>query len=170
MSRPPFLALAITLIASPLLAQVPVDPARSADAAFIAKAAEGTAADAELATLAVTRATAADVKAFAVRVREAHAAIARELTAMAGTRRIDIPPRPEAVTKAVATLSSQRPPAFDAAFLAAMVASREAAVALFEAESRDGRDDEVKEWAARQLPALREQLATVRTLRPRPSS
>ena len=65
---------------------------------------------------------------------------------------------------------AQRPPAFDAAFLAVMVASGEAAVALFEAESRDGRDDEVKEWAARQLPALREQLATVRALRPRPSS
>ena len=51
-----------------------------------------------------------------------------------------------------------------------MIASRESAVALFEAESRDGRDAEVKEWAARQLPALREQLDAARALRPRPSS
>ena len=60
--------------------------------------------------------------------------------------------------------------AFDAAFVTAMIARREAAVALFEAESRDGRDDEVKEWAARQLPALREHLAAVRALRPGPRS
>jgi len=51
-----------------------------------------------------------------------------------------------------------------------MVTSLDAAVALFEAESRDGRDDEVKEWAARQLPALRDQLAAARALRPRPGS
>ena len=51
-----------------------------------------------------------------------------------------------------------------------MVASRESAVALFEAESRDGRDAEVKEWAARHPPAPREQLEAVRPLRPRPSS
>ena len=51
-----------------------------------------------------------------------------------------------------------------------MIASRTAAVALFEAESRDGRDDEVKEWAARQLPALRDHLTAARALRPRPSS
>ena len=72
--------------------------------------------------------------------------------------------------KAVAVLRSQPPAAFDAAFVAAMIASREAAVALFEAESRDGRDAEIKEWAARQLPALREQLVAARALRARPSS
>jgi putative membrane protein len=177
MSRPPFLALAwaiavavLPFVPDPLVAQAIVDPARSADSAFIAKATEATRLDAELATLAATRATAADVKAFAKQVLGANVAIARELAALAGTRQIAIAPRRDAAAKVIATLSSQPPGAFDPAFLAAMIASRDAAVALFDAESRDGRDDEVKEWAARQLPALRDHLTSARTLRPRKSS
>ena len=199
MVRAPFFALtlvsAIALVpCRSVRAQAIADPARSPDAAFVAKASDATAVDAELATLAVTRARAAGVKAFAKQVLDAHAALARELGAMGRTSPIAGAPRAEPVStnapapqaasadaatadgpppdgmKAVAVLRSQPPAAFDAAFVAAMIASREAAVALFEAESRDGRDAEVKEWAARQLPALREQLDAVRALRPRPSS
>ena len=196
--RAPFFALtvsAIALVAVPSVrAQAISDPARSPDAAFVAKASDATAVDAELATLALSRARTAAVKAFAQRVLDSHAALARELGAMGRTSPIAGAPRAEPVStnapapqaasadaataegpppdgmKAVAVLRSQPPAAFDAAFVAAMIASREAAVALFEAESRDGRDAEVKEWAARQLPALREQLVAARALRPRPSS
>jgi putative membrane protein len=146
------------------------DPARSADATFLAKATEAVAADAELAALAAERARTPSVKAFAKVVLDAHAALARELDAMTGIRRIAGMPRAEMPSKAVASLRSQPPATFDAAFVAAMIASRTAAVALFEAESRDGRDDEVKDWAARQLPALRDHLSAARALRPRPSS
>jgi len=179
MVRAPFFALtmasAIALAAVPAVrAQAVADPGRSPDAAFVAKASDAAAVDAELATLAVTRARAAAVKAFAKQVLDTHAALARELAAigrtppLAGAAKVDATP-PDAM-KAVAALRSVPPARFDAAFVAGMVASREAAVALFEAESRDGRDAEVKEWAARQLPALREQLDAVRALRPRPSS
>ena len=170
--RAPFFALAMTSAIAlaavpPVRAQAVADPGRSPDAAFVAKASDATAIDAELATLAVTRTRAVKVKAFAKQVLVAHAALARELAAMGRTS--PIAPPPDAM-KAVAALRSEPSERFDAAFVAAMVASRESAVALFEAESRDGRDAEVKEWAARQLPALREQLEAVRALRPRPSS
>jgi putative membrane protein len=192
--RAPFFALAmvsaIALAAAPPgRAQAVADPGRSPDAAFIAKASEATAVDTELATLAVTRARAAVVKAFATQVLDAHTALAREFAAMGRTSPIAGAPRAEpadaakdtkdAATadatspdamKAVAALRSQPPAHFDAAFVAAMIVRREAAVALFEAEARDGRDAEVKEWAARQLPALRAQLDAARALRPRPSS
>ena len=190
---------AIALVVVPSVrAQAIPDPGRSPDAAFVAKASDATAVDAELATLALSRVRTTAVKAFAQRVLEAHAALARELGAMGRTSPIAGAPRAEPVSmnapapqaanaaasadaataegpppdgmKAVAVLRSQPPAAFDAAFVAAMVASREAAVALFEAESRDGRDGEIKEWAARQLPALREQLVAARALRARPSS
>jgi predicted outer membrane protein len=195
----PFFALtivsAIALVAAPpVRAQAIPDPGRSPDAAFVAKASDATVVDAELATLALSRARAAGVKAFAKQVLDTHAALARELGAMGRTSAIAGAPRAEPVStsapapqaasadaataegpppdgmKAVAVLRSQPPAAFDAAFVAAMIASREAAVALFEAESRDGRDAEIKEWAARQLPALREQLVAARALRPRSSS
>jgi putative membrane protein len=171
------LGVAIAFSVAPrVAAQAPVevarsaDPSHSADATFLAKATEATAADEALAALAVERARTPAVKAFAKVVLDAQAALARELDAMAGTRKIAGLPRAEASSKAVATLRGQAPAAFDAAFVAAMIASRTAAVALFEAESRDGRDDEVKDWAARQLPALRDHLTAARALRPRPSS
>jgi putative membrane protein len=201
MVRAPFVALAMVwAIALPVTpsvwAQAGADPGRSPDAAFVAKASDAAAVDAELATLGATRARAAAVKAFARQVLAMQAALARDLGAMGRTSPIAGAPRAEpgptgaaaagAATpgvgkpdapppdgmKVVAALRSEPPAAFDAAFVAAMVASREAAVALFEAESRDGRDAEVKEWAARQLPALREQLDAARALRarPRPSS
>lgn len=194
--RRPFFALALAMASaialaagSPVRAQAVADPGRSPDAAFVAKASDAAAVDAELATLAVTRARTAQVKAFAKQVLATHAALARELAAMGRTSPIAGAPRaeparlegaapdaakaegpPPDAMKAVAALRSLPPAGFDEAFVAAMVASREGAVALFEAESRDGRDAEIKEWAARQLPALREQLAAIRALRPRPSS
>ena len=196
--RPPFFALAIAsaialAVVSPARAQAQAaataDPGRSPDAAFLAKASDAIAVDAELATLAVTRGRAAAVKAFAKQVLVTHDALARELAAMGRTSPIAGAPRaepapadtatpgaaqpdapPPDAMKAVVALRSEPAARFDAAFAAAMVASREAAVALFEAESRDGRDAEVKEWAARQLPALRQQLVAARALRPRPSS
>jgi putative membrane protein len=171
------MVLAIALAAAPTAAaQAPaevarrVDPSRSADASFLAKATDTAAADAELATLAAARATTPAVKAFAKVVLDAHAALARELDAMAGPRQIALAPADEAPSKALAALRSTPRSAFDAAFVDAMIASRTAAVSLFEAESRDGRDDEVKDWAARQLPALRDHLTAARALRPRPGS
>jgi putative membrane protein len=176
----------IALIAVPLArAQAVADPGRSPDAAFVAKASDATAVDAKLAALAVERASTTAVKTFAQQVIDGHTALARDLAAMDRTSPIagapraepaastpsakgDAPPPDEA--KELAALRSQPPRAFDAAFVAAMIARGEATVALFEAESRDGRDAEVKEWAARQLPALRGQLAAARALRPRPSS
>ena len=60
MVRAPFVALAmlsaIALVAAPVRAQAVADPARSPDAAFVAKASDAAAVDAELATLAATRA------------------------------------------------------------------------------------------------------------------
>jgi putative membrane protein len=171
------MALAIAVPAAPLAArQGPAevarsaDPSRSGDATFLAKATEAAAADEALAALAVKRATTPAVMALAVAVRDAHAALARELDAMAGTRKIAGVPRADAPSTTMAALRAQPPAAFESAFVAAMIASHTAAVALFDAESRDGRDDEVKEWAARQLPALRDHLTAARALRPRPSS
>jgi putative membrane protein len=196
MVRAPFYALAmlpaIALCAATVQAQAVADPGRSADAAFVAKASDATAVGAELATLAAARAHATDVKALAKRVLDSHTALEHELAAMKRTAPIagaphaeppdatpaTVPANGEAVKtdppsdgmKAVAALRSHPSEGFDAAFVDAMIASREAVVALFEAESRDGRDAEIKEWAARQRPGLRDQLVAARALRPRPSS
>ena len=140
--------------------------AGSADAVFIAKAAEAVTADAALARLGAAKAGAREVKVFAQRLVQGHAALHREIAALAHSKGVELdPPRPEArqVGAALAPLTGAT---FDRAFLAAALKGHEAAVALFEAESRDGRDADVKEWAARQLPAIRDQLTKAQALQP----
>ena len=101
--RAPFFALTMVsaialVVVPPVRAQAVADPGRSPDAAFVAKASDATAVDAELATLALTRARAAGVKAFAKRVLDSHAALARELGAMGRTSPIAGAPRAEPVS------------------------------------------------------------------------
>jgi putative membrane protein len=134
----------------------------SADSAFITKAAEAGAKEVAVAKLGTNKASSADVKAFAQRLDRDHSALNSELTALAKAKNVDLgastPPPP-------ADLTSAEGVAFDRAFLALMVKEHEAAISLFEGESRDGRDSEVKEWAAKQLPALREHLAAAKALK-----
>jgi putative membrane protein len=164
------MAIAPAALAAPAIAgQVVADPARTPDATFVAKAMDAAALDAELAAVAVRRASARAVKALAQRVLESRQTIRRDLQRMAGSRRIAGAASPDHAKQAPA-LRAQPPAAFDAAFLAALASNTEAALALYESESRDGRDDEIKDWAARQLPAIREQLTAIRALRPRPGS
>ncbi len=115
--RAPFFALTMVsaialVVVPPVRAQAISDPGRSPDAAFVAKASDATAVDAELATLALSRARAAGVKAFAQRVLESHAALARELGAMGRTSPIAGAPRAEPVsTNAPAPQIAARRPA-----------------------------------------------------------
>jgi putative membrane protein len=137
----------------------------TADATFVAKAADAAAALLDLARLGTARGADAAVKVFAKRLIEEQAAIAEGITTLARAKRVDLAPPAAAVRQETAALAKYSGAAFDRAFVAAIVKSHDAAVALFEAEAADGRDDEVKEWAAKQLPALRERQAKARVLR-----
>jgi putative membrane protein len=134
----------------------------SADSAFITKAAEAGAREVVIAKVGANRASSADVKAFAQRLDKDHSALNSELTALAKAKHVDLTSR---APEPPADLASAEGAAFDRAFLALMVTEHEAAVSLFESEARDGRDSEVKEWAAKQLPALRDHLATAKALK-----
>jgi putative membrane protein len=146
------------------------DPARTPDATFLAKAAEGNALDVDLARLGVARAVRPDVKAFAGQMLDAAGAIDTGLAALANAKDRAIAAPPATARTPAAEVATSDAAGFDVAFIAAAIARFEAAIALFEAESRDGRDEEAKDWAARQLPALRTQLAAANGLRPRPGS
>jgi putative membrane protein len=140
-------------------------PAPTPDGIFVAKAADAAATLLELARLGTARAADADVKVLAKRVIEEQNAIAEGIAELARARRVELPTPPAAVRQETAALARQSGPAFDRAFVAALVKAHDAAIALFAAEAADGRDDDIKEWAARQLPALRERLAKARALR-----
>jgi putative membrane protein len=137
----------------------------TADATFVAKAADTAVALQQLARLGTARGSDAAVKVLAKRLIEEQAAIAEDLTELARAKRVELAPPPAAVREETAVLARHSGPAFDRAFVAAIVKAHDGAVALFETEAADGLDDEVKEWAAKQLPALRERQAKARALR-----
>jgi putative membrane protein len=156
-------------IAAPM-PKAPAGPAMAAamspDSVFVAKAAEAGAKEVDVAKLGAAKATNPDVKAFAQRLVQDHTAVNTELAALAKSKDLKIPASARPAPVDLAKLSGA---AFDKAFVALIVKEHDAAIALFEGESRDGRDAEVKEWAAKQLPALREHLTRAKSLKTKES-
>jgi len=64
-------------------------------------------------------------------------------------------------------LSGLKGAEFDRAYMAHMVEDHEKDVKAFEQESQSGQDPEVKAWAAKQLPTLREHLSQAKSVRDR---
>lgn len=140
--------------------------ASSPDAVFITKAAEAGATEVVVAKLGAAKATNPDVKAFAQRLIQEHTLVNKELTALAKSKDVKIPASAKTAPADLAKLAGAD---FDKAFVALMGREHETAIALFEGESRDGRDAEVKEWAAKQLPTLRDHLAKAKSLKTKDS-
>jgi putative membrane protein len=167
------LVLAAALGASPAAAQTATAPTQpraetperagpeSADIEFIRKAADAHVRAKEIATLAVEKAGNAAVRAFAQQLVADHTRATAELMARISLQ----PPRPAQRKPVESVLDTLNGSAFDRAFLAMMIGDHETAVALFQREARDGRDDAVRAWAEQTLPMLRGHLEKARALR-----
>ena len=87
-----------------------------------------------------------------------------QLKAIAESKSIPLPsalaPKDQALRDRLARLSGA---AFDRAYMRAMVSDHQKDVSEFRHESRDGRDPEVKAWAAGILPTLEDHLKMART-------
>jgi putative membrane protein len=134
----------------------------AAAVAFVQKAAEGGAAEVAIAKLALQKAENAEVKAFAERLEKDHAAANDELKALATRRNITLPAAKNGpVYFKLEKLSGA---AFDRAFVAAMVTDHQKDVKAFEKEAASGADADIKAFAAKTLPTLKEHLQQVQTL------
>lgn len=136
----------------------------AADASFVLNAADHDARRVEAARVAATRASDAQVKAFAERMVRDHNRASTELMTLARARSIPVKSDPAVATLAANTFAGLSGARFDMAYIGQAVKDHEATVALFEDESRSGKDAELKAWAARTLPMLREHLRVARDL------
>ena len=136
--------------------------ASSPDAIFVTKAAEAGAQTVEIAKVGAAKAASTAVKALAQRLAQDHRAIRGDLLSLAKSKDVRVPPSSAATV--AADLASRRGSAFDRAFLVQIVKAHDTLISLYESESRDGRDVDLKDWAAKQLPALRDHLAKARAL------
>jgi len=125
---------------------------------FIKKAASGGMAEVELGKLAQSKASSAKVKEFGQQMVTDHSKANDELQAVAAKKNVTLPTDLDAKQAKIRDrLNRESDKKFDRAYMAAMVADHKEDVAEFERASKSS-DPDVKAFAAKTLPTLREHL------------
>jgi len=139
--------------------------AQGSDVSFVMDAAMGGMTEVEIGRLAVEKATNPKVKMFGQRMVDDHGKAGEELKTLAASKQISLPASLDAKHKAMhdkfAGLSGTD---FDRAYVKDMVADHKKDVEAFNQESMNGKDPEVKAWAAKTLPTLREHLRMIQEI------
>jgi putative membrane protein len=140
-------------------------PLSATDKAFVQDATEGNRAEIELSRVAVERASHPEVKKFAQHLIDDHTKVGDELSKLAAEKLVKgdgtlSPKHNQALSKLSKLTGSE----FDRQYMAAMVDDHVTTVTKFETEARAAQDQELKSFAATNLPTLREHLEHARTL------
>ena len=156
-----FAVAALLAVSGPAAAQTQV--VNDADRQFVNKAASDGVAEVELGQIATQRAARPSVRSFAERMVTDHGRSNTELSALAGSKSIELPTTLDASQQAMRDrLSALNGADFDRAYMSEMVRDHTEDVAMFERAAEVSTDPDVKAWAARSLPMLREHLALAR--------
>jgi putative membrane protein len=121
------------------------------DKDFIQTAAKGGMMEVEMGKAGQKQAKSADVKKFATLMVTDHTKANNQLKSLAKKKGVTLEaeaPKPDKMDDAT----------FDKDFMAHMVKDHEKVVAEFEAEAKDGSDADVKAWATKTLPTLKQHL------------
>jgi putative membrane protein len=129
------------------------------DKKFVHDAAEGGLAEVELGKLAAEKGSSENVKKFGQRMVDDHSRANDELKEIASAKGIDLPTEVSAKDKVLKErLSKLNGPSFDQAYMENMVKDHKKDVADFARESSAGGDTQVKQFAAKTLPTLKDHL------------
>jgi putative membrane protein len=135
------------------------------DDGFVKRVAADVLAEVALGRLAAQRATRPEVKEFARTLADEQSRAYEDLKALAAQKKFTLPSEPRPEQKAqIVQLEALTGAAFDEAYLAATAASRAGALALYDEAAGAWGDPDVKTWAARLLPTLKQRLARAREL------
>jgi putative membrane protein len=156
------MAICLGLAASAFAGQ---SPQAITDQTFIEKAVVGGLAEVQLGKMAADMASSAEVKQFGQRMVQDHSKANQELMALVKTKAISVPTALDQKHQEEADrLAKLQGPAFDRAYLQHMVKDHEEDVQLFSTQAKQGKDPELKAFAAKTLPTLEEHLRMVRNL------
>ena len=151
------------VLASAVMMGLAAAPVFAADEMFVMKVAKGGMAEVELGKLAAEKGSNDAVKKFGQRMADDHGKANDELATLAKSKNITMPteigPAEKALRDRLTKLSG---PAFDQAYMKAMVSDHVKDIAEFRTESRSGKDPDVKAWATKTLPTLEEHLKLAR--------
>jgi len=130
-----------------------------ADKTFIKKAAEGGLAEVELGKLAAEKASNEEVKKFGQRMVDDQGKATKDLLGVADKKGIkvstDLPKKLQETYEELAKLKGAE---FDRAYMKLMVMTHQEDLKEFDKESKTGKDADVKAFAAKTLPVIREHL------------
>lgn len=136
-------------------------PVAGTDRAFLSEAANNSLAEVEAARLVGARTDSATIKSMAQQMERDHATMGDELKRLASQKGVELPTtiggEPRGQLSRLTTLSK---PEVDGTFVRDFgIDAHRKAISLFERQAREGQDADLKAFAERMLPKLREHLA-----------
>ena len=134
------------------------------DSHFIKNAAEAGTSEVELGRLGADKAAGNEVKQFAQHMVDDHSKNNTELTSLASSKNVEIATVTDKARKAADKLSDKSGVDFDKAFMKKMVADHKKVVREFESEAKNGKDPDVKAFAEKALPTLRQHLQEAQSI------
>lgn len=141
------------------------DSLSAQDKEFVTTAAQDGRLEVQLGELSQEKASKSTVKAFGQKMVTDHTQANHELSQIAQRKNIEVPTeissKGEEIKSKLEGLSGEE---FDRAYVDAMVQDHEKAVAIFEKQSRSSKDEQLKEFAEKTLPVLKQHLDHARTL------
>jgi len=140
----------------------------ASDRMFIRKAAEGGKAEVELGKLAQEKAASPEVKQFGERMVNDHSKANDQLKEVAQKEGVTLPTKLDAKDAATkARLEKLSGEAFDRAYMKDMVADHTKDVREFKNEAKNGKDPDVKNFAAQTAPTLEDHLKEAKNIAPK---
>jgi putative membrane protein len=141
--------------------------AASSDRDFVMTAAHDGMMEVELGRLALERASSPEVKQFAQRMIDDHSKANADLSTLASSKGLTVPAQMDAkqqahLDKMKGDLTKVSGMDFDHQYMKMMEKDHEKAVRLFEKQSTNGKDADLKSFASTTLPTLQSHLQTAR--------
>lgn len=135
------------------------------DAEFVKKAAVGGMHEVALGKLAASQGKSDEVKKFGQKMVDDHSKANEELKAAAKKANLEVPDKIDADhQKHIDTLKDMKGDEFDKAYVKHMLKDHEEDVAEFTKASKEAKDTNIKDFATKTLPTLKEHLDMVKKL------
>jgi putative membrane protein len=135
----------------------------SSDRQFLEEAAKGSMEEVHYGRMAMQNGATAGVKAFGQKMVTDHTKANQEAAQLAQQKGVTLPPQSQ--IKMNPSFANKTGADFDKAYVADMISDHEKDVAAFEKEANSGTDPDIKAWAAKMLPTLRQHLTDARALK-----
>ena len=154
-----FVTVSLVVLGTGVFALSQDPPVNSHDKSFVSNAAEAGLAEVELGQMAQSKAANDKVKDFAQKMVDDHGKVNQELKDCAQKLGVSIPDHMSVTEKAEKTkLDMYSGGHFDRAYITDMIKDHRDDIAAFQREVREGQNPDLKAFAEKSLPTLKEHL------------